>query len=314
MSFLKTILITPILSILAASDFLFNLIFKNENIFLYYHNITSSPSEFEIRHRLSQTKDQLETQLRVLSKFFDWGDPSNPENFNFNGKAKAFLSFDDGYKGTLTEGIEVLKKFNTPSLHFLNMSLILGNEPYWVQVAEEGQRLGKMSYSSPSEAIFSKSGKTWLQEFDADSEWVKACEDGPVFATLDDLKKAEEEPNVFFGNHLYNHFNAASQDSDFLSYLYLENAQHLDRFKSALSYFSYPFGQPDLCYNNDTIRLIEKLGAKRQFTTTCVSNKKRDSYMIHRYMLTEDESSEFKIKYSLLEQKLRGFLFFSSKA
>ncbi|MCO4755350.1 MAG: polysaccharide deacetylase family protein, partial [Bacteriovoracaceae bacterium] len=209
MSLIKKILITPILSILAIPDFVFKAIFKNENIVIYYHNITDTPSDFEKRHQLSQTSAQLEEQIKVLSKYFRWGDPSKPENFNFDGRAKAFLTFDDGYKGTLTEGIVVLKRYSIPSLHFLNMSLILGKEPYWVQVAEEGQKLKKLDFSTPEEAIFSKSSKTWLQTFQADEEWTDSIKDGPVFANHADLEKVDKETGVYFGNHLYNHFNAA---------------------------------------------------------------------------------------------------------
>lgn len=294
---------------LALFDSFFRFLFKGEKIILCYHNVSSEPRPFEDKYQLNHLPEELRRHLKILSNYFPWGNPKELIAGSGQVGTKIYLTFDDGFKGILTEGLAVLRDFKAPSLHFLNMGPILGVEPYWVVTAEQGEALGLLSRGTKGGAFLGAIPKDWQEKYTSNEDWktetVLAC---PELASLSDLLEADTDELVFFGNHLFNHFNAAKLEVEELELLFNKNKEALSSFKSTVDIFAYPFGQPGLTYDQETTRIIYKLGAKTILSACGVSNQPNQTNFFNRFTLGSAVDTKYKMKKSLIGQKIRGSL------
>ena len=60
----------------------------------------------------------------------------------------------------------------------------------------------------------------------------------------------------FFGNHFYNHYNAARLSDEQLRDRYLLNQARMMRCLRG-GPFSYPFGQPGMCFSSYQTKLLQ---------------------------------------------------------
>lgn len=276
-----------VVGLLAQFDLLFRLLFQNEKVIFCYHNVSSEPSEFENKNQLNHHPDIFETQLKVISELFETGDPSRlHESTN---KTEFFITFDDGFEGALTEGLEIQKKHKIPAIHFLNMATVLKEEPYWVSSSEE---IGQNYLDKPEEG--------WKERIQGDG--------APKVASLDLIKSTEESNLTFFGNHLYNHINATVLSEEELKESYDRNKKCLEEnLSKSVNYFAYPFGQPGSCYNEKSDRIIRELNPDSIFTANTKTNSSTEKRYFYRYSLSPQILTKSSIRGEILYQKIRSY-------
>ena len=87
------------------------------------------------------------------------------------------------------------------------------------------------------------------------------------FLSLNELKKLDRGNLVFFGNHIYNHYNVINLNYKELKKQYLTNQNKIRKYKNYTKFFAYPFGQKETCYNLKTNKILFKLGASAIFSS-----------------------------------------------
>ena len=88
------------------------------------------------------------------------------------------------------------------------------------------------------------------------------------------IKQLIENDDVFvYGSHLYNHYNAVNLTKSELALQVEKNSNALKTVNGDSKLFSYPFGQPDSCYNSETDNTLRDLGIKKIFYANILENK-----------------------------------------
>jgi len=110
---------------------------------------------------------------------------------------------------------------------------------------------------------------------------------------------------VYLGNHLFNHFNAVVISETELKQAYQRNQEEINQYSNGTWLFSYPFGQPGSCYNDDTDRLIESLGAEKIFSAFPMINPSASPYILHRISNIPPTSAPQDLKFPALFGAMR---------
>lgn len=119
------------------------------------------------------------------------------------------------------------------------------------------------------------------------------------FATEKDLEVSSES-NIFLGNHLFNHYNAANISAEKLAIEYSSNESLLSNYSNYVNFFSYPFGQPQTCYTEATDKLIFGLGATKIFTAFPLPNKSASQKKLHRISMFDSVNNEGAFRFSCI--------------
>ena len=258
---------------------------KNQNAVFLYHEISNNPSTFAEEHGLNVTPSNFEKQIKWISRNYRLAEPSYllediPQQKKRNDIA--LITFDDGSSSITDFAVPILRKYGVKAILFVNGSPCLGNR-FWS---------GLVTYLASRDLLFAEKMK---EKYGVDDFFLKITEldikENSIiaklntinervehycgkFASIDELNNASD--CLWLGNHLYDHFNAASVKPNLLRSLYRKNSEFLDGMQNGMSdIFSYPFGQPETCYNNDTDKIIKTLGAKKIFFA---NNKKNNSF------------------------------------
>lgn len=286
-----------------------------ETVIFLYHEVNPQPSEFHLKFNLNITPEAFGRQVSWIKDYFNVISPQELLSGKYPRPA-ALITFDDGSKGYFDYAIPILKQYNCPSLIFLNMAPVLG-DVFWsglvtylctyekeiVYKIISGRKIKPpyYPYLDPGDVRSAIQGRTDIL--------MKAREFYGPFASAQDLKKHENNGLVYFGNHLWNHYNPVLADKDELSGWFAENQKEIDRYVNGTRFFSYPFGQKDSCYNEETHALLFNLGAQAVFCAT-PETFKTDGALYHRLPMDNfcENEQEFKAYLSLvrLKQIFRG--------
>ena len=257
---------------------------KNTLSIFVYHEISNHPSRFCEQYNLNITPELFAQQMDFIKDHFNVISPDQLRGGNYATPA-ALITFDDGTPGYFREAVPIMTRKGIPSIIFLNMAPIEG-ELFWS---------GLITYLTENDANFIKVLHDCFPAQEAtpdfllcDSKTVRdyigSIDFGPVeekvrafygpFASLEDLDSVRDNPLVFFGNHFYNHYNAAKLSDDELRQQYLLNDQKIRRYPNGRTYFAYPFGQPNLCFTERQTELLRSFGAQAVFSSSGRVNRR----------------------------------------
>jgi peptidoglycan/xylan/chitin deacetylase (PgdA/CDA1 family) len=169
-------------------------------------------------------------------------------------KINTVITFDDGFKGWVTDAIPVLKKLKLPATFFVSS--------------------GFVGLSKEDEAEFIRSRLMLTQTSHRRTT-------GGL--TLEDVRRIVEE-GFTIGGHTLNHCNLAElQNSVQLKYEIAEDKMKLEKIAGTkIEYFSYPFG----AYHNpqiDITKVLKESGYKGAVTNASGFNSVRSNpYLLHR--------------------------------
>ncbi|OGX37434.1 MAG: hypothetical protein A3C36_01075 [Omnitrophica WOR_2 bacterium RIFCSPHIGHO2_02_FULL_52_10] len=249
-----------------------------------YHEISENPSRFCEQYNLNIKPKLFAEQMDFIKDHFHVIDPDQLLEGDFAAPA-ALITFDDGTPGYFHEAVPIMAREGIPSIIFLNMAPIEG-ELFWsgliTYLTEHDPDFIKVLHDhAPAQAAVPD---FLLCDSNIVRDYIESIDFAPVeekirafygpFAGLSDLDAVRDNPLVFFGNHLYNHYNAAKLSDDELRQQYLLNDQKILHYPNGRSYFAYPFGQPNLCFTDRQTELLRSLGAKAVFSSSGRVNRR----------------------------------------
>ena len=253
------------------------------SIFLY-HEVSDKPSRFCERYNLNVPPGLFARQMDFIAEHFNIINPDDLLLGHYDTPA-ALIAFDDGMPGYFREAVPIMVSKQIPSIIFLNMAPVEG-EIFWS---------GLITYLTEYDAQFrevlrnhfprqknvqnfllcnSKIVNNYIATIDFNSLEVKARSFYGPFASLKDLDSVRDNPLVFFGNHLYNHYNALQLNDEELRQQYLLNDQKMAGYSNRRPFFSYPFGQPEVCFTLRQTELLHSFGAKAVFSSSGRINRR----------------------------------------
>lgn len=294
---LATKIVAPIISLPGVFEKLSSNLFVTFN----YHEISDNPSRFCTDFNLNVRPAIFAQQLIWIKKYFNVISPQQLISGDFQFPA-ALVTFDDGFKGAFTQGAKLLDVAKVPAVVFMNMAMIQGHF-FW-----SGLVTYLCNYSTQfKQFITLKYGKPMATDFflyctnaDVSEFFEKYGETGILdvannyygeLASKQDLISSASG-SIYLGNHLFNHFNAVNLSPNDLIEQYLMNESALSEYSNHVPLFSYPFGQPVRCYNQETDKIITTLGAARIFTAYSLLNLDKYAVRLHRVSMFEYVDNE----------------------
>lgn len=292
----------------------FNNILDNSLCVFLYHEVSDCPSEFNKTFDLNVPPSIFKKQIEVICNHFNVITPAQLISGDFKIPA-ALITFDDGMAGYFENAVPILESLKCPSLICMNMAPVDG-EVFWPGLItyltsyDIGfQRVLKDHFqgSIPSDSfleVTQEMVERYLDRKDRSEIYDNVGNFCGEFATRDHLSEIAENKYVYLGNHLYNHYNAVMLSNDELRAAFLRNEAELERYPNSVKVFSYPFGQPNSCYNDRTNSLIFDLGARIIFSAYPSLNFKKKSTLLHRIPMNDNVCSEEDVKFASIRNIL----------
>ena len=75
---------------------------------------------------------------------------------------------------------------------------------------------------------------------------------------------------------------------------------------SFINIFSFPNGQPKLCYNDIHINELERFGCSKAFSSSGNSNDNVNNFLLHRIVPTDQESTPTKFRLRVLSSQFEN--------
>lgn len=242
---------------------------ENKLTVFIYHDVTNTPSGFSRLFNLYVRPETFQRQIRFVKKNFNIISPKQLLEKKIPPRA-ALITFDDGFKNYFTQAAPFLEQEQVPSVIFLNMAPILGKEIFWpglvTYLMYNGKafndfirvKIQKMGLKIP---LFLLCKKEWANEYLKQSGnadiYSRASNFVGDFAGKEDLLNSQHRPYVYLGNHSYNHeVPLLLSDQEFI-FSFEKNESLLKNYSNYCPLFSFPFGQPETCFNKRHVDLLK---------------------------------------------------------
>ncbi|WP_085444784.1 polysaccharide deacetylase family protein [Magnetofaba australis] len=265
---------------------------------LIYHEISDAPSPFHARHDLNHAPDVFATQLQALHEAgFYFCSLRDMQRGDYRRPA-VFVTFDDGAPGFFDNAIPILRRHGAHAINFLNASIqdgavfhsaltswLCANRPDFIAhlAAAYGPDWDATKQSLPFLFATPELTQAYLDAHDrAAIERSVRADYGPGGA-WEQIQRHQELSIIHYGNHTYTHANAAAVSPEFLAQDVARNQERLDALPQGTRWFSYPYGQPALCYNEATHTVIRNCGQERLFESSGRIHTGPVDGLIHRF-------------------------------
>jgi len=298
-----------------------NLVFRNSLVIFCYHDVTECPSAFSTRFGLNIPPSVFEDQIDFISKHFNMISPLDLSG-DYIPTPGAMISFDDGFRSYFENAVPILQRKGIPSIIFLNMEAIEGNI-FWsgliTYLSLFDEKFGAYAKShnaygeNEKRPLFLSCDRKMVSDYLSDHlEKPELLRKVRKFygelARIDDLMAEGKSNLVYFGNHLYNHYNVKNMSDDEFQREYITNARKLSHFPNAVPFFSYPFGQPETCFDSHHTDLLYAFGARLIFFSSGGINNGKMQREYDRIALDQSISNIWGLTYFVWRGKLLRFL------
>jgi peptidoglycan/xylan/chitin deacetylase (PgdA/CDA1 family) len=270
-----------------------------------FHEITDSPSEFQLVAQGYTPPAQFERQIGWIGERFQFIPPSALPQLGGTSplpQNAALITFDDAWAGVFSVGLPLLHSLGVPALCFLNMATITGM-PDLGAVRRYELREGSSAGPKFGQPVDARTAPAVLEQVKA------AYGENPDFvayqgaiARLQELETAAREYSVWFGSHLYHHWDIASISERLFVSSLEDNARALARFDNALAVFATPYGRP---LSEARVREARAF-ARVIFTATGTQNADVSGIVLDRLMLAPEPSGPSEWWWSTHRKRLFG--------
>jgi peptidoglycan/xylan/chitin deacetylase (PgdA/CDA1 family) len=283
-----------------------------------FHDVSNEPSEFASQYGLVVSTATFEKQVRWIQANFELVHPSAILGSEPLPKRAAIISFDDGYRGSFEIGLPILERLGAPSIIFLNMQPILHGtallsavacflditSPAFVTICQRAG-LQRPFHLSLNPKVFNSYQREYGPvDHDAVTKFQGAMAD------LKTLREWDAKPLVCYGNHLFDHWNAAALTADELEKQYLDNEAALSGLASKINLFAFTNGQPQICFTLRDVELLRAMGAGKVFSTAAGVNKDKGKFLQGRVALCEADNDAaslwFRVGRAVLQHQTSG--------
>jgi peptidoglycan/xylan/chitin deacetylase (PgdA/CDA1 family) len=268
-----------------------------------FHDVTPSPSAFQRAGRSFTTPDTFRRQVEWIAGRFTVVAPTGLSQLGGTRELApnaAMISFDDAWAGVFRTALPILREHGLPSICFLNMGTVAG-DPDLAAV-----RRYEATYSDS--ALFSDTSA--LDRHGAE-RIVSAVREryGPdgafrryqgETATSDDLASASATNSVWFGSHLYHHWDLRTIGADVYEDSLRANAAALAGFANSVAAFATPHGHAG------DVAVPTALGIRVMFTGTGNQNAVGTRFVLDRISIAPEPSQVYDWWYSAHRRRILG--------
>ena len=205
-----------------------------------FHDITATPSEFQLTSQTFTRPEAFREQVGWIRERFTLVDPLQLPRLGGTGQLPAnaaMITFDDVWAGVFHVGLPFLREQHIGVLCFLNMGTLEGDPDLAVVRRYEraapprsGLRLGGSIDVSTGARVLAEIGGSYRD--DAAFRSYQGA-----IATLDDVTTASSYGNVWFGSHLYHHWDVRTISNDLYKDSYRRNEAALAQFPNRVPAF-----------------------------------------------------------------------------
>ena len=287
-------------------QFLKKIILNNQFTFCY-HEVTNTPSKFQIENDLFVSVDNFDFQIRFLKKLFKYSYKDNLLNQSF------LVTFDDGYRGSFNDGLEICKKNLIKPIFFLNMYSIVFNKPlisaiiiYLKKYSKEFNQYCELKKINQPEHlnIDPKIFSGFSKNFEVD--YHKIIKFQGELISKEDLKNHDISNDLYLASHLFDHYNVKGLDAHYLKFLIDENEKILKKFNRHLNFFAFTNGQPGTCFTKKNIKFLKD---KFDKIFSSYGSSYNNEFLIDRIVLTNDDDNEDKIKSKIIASYIKKIFY-----
>ena len=280
---------------------------KNKLTIFVFHEVSDNQSKFLSQNNIVHTVHNFKKHINWIEKNFNVISPEYLTQNKPLPNYPAVISFDDGYQGTFDHGLKILEEKNVPAIVFINSRPLLKKKPSIAAIAnflEEDEDFIKFAdqegFDSPFHLSVSPKllGKYMKSHDFEEIENAAYLFQGEI-ATFETLTKWENSNLFFYGNHLYDHWNANALSSDEFKLEYKKNDEFLSQFKNYLNLFAFTNGKPETCFTQKHIDLLKDLTVKKVFSSSNGINKNLSSFLFGRLSTFDSDTSENKLWFRL---------------
>ncbi len=217
---------------------------RGRSLVLAYHNIVpdgeapfGDRSLHLPRHQFARHLDLLEATHDIVSL------PELIHRPPQNGKPRAAITFDDAYRGAVTEGVAELSARGLPATIFVAPAFVGGKSFWWDALAdpehgavrEDIRRRGLEVYCGQDARI-----REWAE---TQSMALRSPPEHAVAATERELRDACVRPEISLASHTWSHPNLARLSGEEVEVELRESLEWLRaRFACVIPWLTYPYG------------------------------------------------------------------------
>lgn len=277
-----------------------------------YHDVSDDPSPFSKKYNMNVNPELFDFQIGFLKKHFNLISADDLLKGTIPERA-GMVTFDDGLSGYFKHAVPILTKHRVPSLSFMNMATVNG-EILWAAVltylADRSDFLqffkerkgavprGRSIHSSIDKSLVREFFQTTGLQLDPEIREFTGR-----IASAEEMHEADENPYVFFGNHLDNHYVSLLLSDQELVTSFQKNQQALEKYSSSMKIFSFPFGQPGIHFEQRQARLLLENGADKVFFSSGRVNDDSSQDILDRVPLFLSEKTAGKMWFRIFRMR-----------
>lgn len=281
---------------------------KNNSITVFlYHEINNNPSDFCTDYDLCVSIEVFKKQIKWIDKNYNIISPEKLTNLKEDLPINsALITFDDGFLGAFNNGIKFLIENKIPSLMFLNMEHVINNTPLISAKAIFYQKICSDVYFNKNEKLHLTINPIRLKSIE--KELSKNLDEEILnyqgkLADYQTVYKFSKSDFVFYGNHLYSHWNSTALNKFELNYNLEKNEYELGKLNNNCKYFAFPNGK----FNHQIVDTLKNFNFNKVFSSSGRINFNLDNFTLDRINLTEFEYNSNKLYLRILKSKSKNF-------
>lgn len=302
---------------------------RNKIIILMIHGVGDNPEDGSwLPMWRRHGERQLDKAMEVLSKKYNFISMDDAESM-LRGDAPVkpyslVITFDDGYRDSVTRAMPILRKYNAPGIIYIATDYIEKREPYWVDridyALQKAVALGKvieingetidlngLSFVESSDLYkrlrlqlkYNKNDYDFTESVHQLANYLEEqaeCSLSDVFeedywsALLrwDEIQQYSKEPDISFGSHTVGHFRLALIDVDKARDELLRSKEILSsKLSQCCRHFCYPAGSYNLSIANQLNEVGYASGVTCDEGLNCVGD---DMMTLKRFNCTTTSS------------------------
>jgi peptidoglycan/xylan/chitin deacetylase (PgdA/CDA1 family) len=216
---------------------------RGKRLILAYHGIVPEGERPAGERALFVPQKDFAAQLDVLAAFADVAPLARIDELG-DGRPRVAITFDDGYRGAVHEGVQELVKRGLPATIFVAPGHLNGHVYWWDALAHDRALLDE---SIRNHALYALAGsdervRTWASDAGlASSDALPAY---AQTASANELRAALQFQGITVGSHTWSHLNLASLSSAEVTTEIERPCEWLraEFGKKAVPWLAYPYG------------------------------------------------------------------------
>jgi peptidoglycan/xylan/chitin deacetylase (PgdA/CDA1 family) len=273
-----------------------------------FHDVTASPSAFQRAGNSYTSPECFEHQIAWIAERFTLVVPSRLRLLGGSGglpSNAAMITFDDAWAGVFRTAIPILRARDIPALCFLNMGTIAGDPDLAAVRRYERARAPEEKPTLAGHLDLAAGARAVAEVADRYGSDPAFREYEGTIATEGDLAQVAHGGDVWFGSHLYHHWDLATISDDLYEDSLRRNLDALARYANSLPAFATPYGSAD-DHRADAFALPLRTGARMVFTGTGNQNRDPDSAILDRVWFTPEPTTRKDWWYATHRRRIIG--------